>query len=165
MLITALAISITMISAAANAAQKVGVIDVQAVLQSLPQVAVIEQTINAEFESQIQEVNTMREEGNFLVEKLQREAATMSQEQQTELQQQIAALGQQLQQKAQPLQQSMQARSAQERDKLLGQIKQAIDSIAAKDGFDMIVNAQSVPFAKPEFDISQKVLEQVTKAN
>ncbi len=158
-------LGLALVSTVASAAQKVGVIDVQLVLQSLPQVATIEQTINAEFQDQIQEVTAMREEGNFLVEKLQREAATMSEEQKQQLQEQIAVLGQQMQQKGQPLQQNMQARTAEERNKLLALIKQAIDTIAAKEGYDMVLNAQSVPFAKDEFDISQQVLSQVSKAN
>ncbi|MBT1450740.1 OmpH family outer membrane protein [Glaciecola sp. XM2] len=149
----------------ANAAQKVAVVDVQLVLQSLPQVAVIEQTINEEFQEQIQEMTAMREEGSFLVEKLQREAATMSEEQQEALRQQIQTLSQTMQQKGGPLQQNMQNRTTEERNKLLSLIKQAVDSIAAAEDYDMVINAQSVPFAKDEFDISQKVLDQVSKAN
>jgi outer membrane protein len=158
-------LGLAMVSSLANAAQKVGVVDVQLVLQSLPQVAVIEQTINAEFQADIQEVTAMREEGNFLVEKLQREAATMSEEQQNVLRQQIQTLSQQMQQKGQPLQQNMQARTAEERNKLLGLIKQAIDGIAAAEDYDLVLNAQSVPFSKDQFDISQQVLDQVSKAN
>jgi outer membrane protein len=158
-------LGLALASSVANAAQKVGVVDVQLILQSLPQVAVIEQNINAEFQEQIQEVTAMREEGAFLVQKLEREAATMSEEQQNQLRQQIQTLSQELQQKGQPLQQSMQNRTAEERNKLLGLIKQAIDGIAAADNYDMVLNAQSVPFAKDEFDISQKVLDQVSKAN
>jgi outer membrane protein len=158
-------LGLSLVSSMASAEQKMAVIDVQMVLQSLPQVAVIEQKINAEFQDQIQEVTAMREEGNFLVEKLQREAATMSEDQKASLQQQIAAIGQQMQQKGQPLQQNMQRRTTEERNQLLGLIKQAIDGVAKADGYDMVLNAQSVPFSKDEFDISQKVLDQVSKAN
>jgi len=158
-------VGLSLVSTVASAAQKIAVIDVQLVLQSLPQVAVIEQKINAEFQDQIQEVTAIREEGNFIVEKLQREAATMSEEQKLALQQQISTLGQKMQQKGQPLQQNMQNRTAEERNKLLGLIKQAIDSIAASENYDLIINAQSVPFAKDQYDISQKVLDQVSKAN
>jgi outer membrane protein len=158
-------LGLALTSAMANAAQKVAVVDVQLVLQSLPQVAVIEQTINEEFQEQIQEMTAMREEGSFLVEKLQREAATMSEEQQEALRQQIQTLSQTMQQKGGPLQQNMQNRTTEERNKLLSLIKQAVDSIAAAEDYDMVINAQSVPFAKDEFDISQKVLDQVSKAN
>lgn len=152
------------ISSAANAAEKIGVVDVQLVLQALPQVATIEDSINAEFADDIQEVQRLRSDGNFLVEKLQREEATMAETQIKELQQQINDVGQQLQAKGQPLQQNMQRRTQEERNKLLGLIKQSIDAIAAAGSYDMILNASAVPFMKDEFDISQQVLEQVSKA-
>ena len=160
-----LAVLFTMASvSAANAAQKVGVIDVQQVLQALPQVATIEETINAEFKDQMQDVQRLQSDGKYLVEKLQREEATLSEAQIKELQQQINEIGQKLQTVGQPLQQQMQSRTQEERGKLLGLIKQAIDGIAKKEGYDVVLNATAVPYSKPENDISQKVLEQVSKA-
>ena len=158
--------SFAMMSSAANAAQKIGVVDVQQVLQALPQVADIEQRINAEFADQIQEVQRLRSDGNFLVEKLQREEATMAETQIKELQQQINDVGQQLQTMGQPLQQNMQRRTQEERNKLLGLIKQSIDAIAASGDYDIILNASAVPYMKANsgFDISQQVLDQVSKA-
>jgi outer membrane protein len=156
--------SIAVVSNAANAEQKIGVVDVQLVLQALPQVATIEQSINAEFADDIQEVQRLRSDGNFLVEKLQREEATMAETAIKELQQQINDVGQQLQALGQPLQQNMQRRTQEERNKLLGLIKQSIDGIAAAGNYDLILNASAVPFMKPAFDISQDVLDQVSKA-
>ena len=161
----AILFTLATISGAANAEQKFGVVDVQQVLQALPQVAVIEQTIQAEFAEQIQEVQRLRSDGNFLLEKLQREKATMSAEQITELEGQVNAVGQQLQDKGQPLQENMQRRTEEERRKLFGLIQQAIEAIATKDNYDLVLNSNAVPFSDPKFNISQEVLEQVSKAN
>lgn len=153
------------LSSAVNAEQKLAVVDVQQVLQALPQVAVIEQTINAEFEPQIQEVQRLSADGNFLLEKLQRERATMSPDQITELEAQVNDIGQQLQEKRTPLQQNMQRRTEEERRKLFALIQQAIDTIASKDKYDMVLNSNAVPFSQTKYDISQEVLEQVSKVN
>lgn len=160
----AVVFTVATISSAAHAAQKLGYVDVQQVLATLPQVATIEETINAEFKDQMQEVQRLQSDGKYLVEKLQREEATLSEAQIKELQQQINVIGQQLQERGQPLQQAMQRRTQEERNKLLGLIKQAIDSIASKEGYDMVLNASAVPYSKPQFDISQQVLDQVSKA-
>lgn len=157
-------LSASVLSAPAMAEQKIAVVDVQAVIQSLPQLADIQTRIQEEFKDQIQAVNSKQEEFNFLVQKLQRESATMSEDEQKALQEQIIALRDDLQQTGQPLQQSIERRQAEERNKLLGLIKQAIDGIAAKEDFDMVLNATAVPYAKTEHDISQKVQEQVSKA-
>ena len=162
-LIAGALLSTAMLSTSATAEQKIAVVDVQAVVQSLPQVAEINQRINDEFKDQIQAVNSKQEEFNFLVQKLQRESATMSEAEQKKLQDQIIALRDELQQTSQPLQQNMQRRSNEERNKLLGLIKNAIDGIAAKENFDFVLNASAVPFAKPKHDISQQVQEQVSK--
>lgn len=157
-------VTVSSMSGAANA-QKLAVVDVQQVLQSLPQVAVIEQNIQAEFASQMQEVQRLRSDGNFLVEKLQRERATMSEVAITDLEGQINVLGQQLQQKGQPLQQDVERRTEEERRKLFALIQQAIDSIAEKENYDMVLNSNAVPFSDKKFDISEKVQQQVSRAN
>lgn len=161
----AVVFSLATMSGAAKAEQKLAMVDVQQVVQALPQVAVIEQTIQAEFAEQIQEVQRLRSDGEFLLEKLQREKATMSAEQIKALEEQVNTVGQQLQQKGQPLQQNMQRRTQEERNKLFLLIQQAVTAIATEEGYDMVLNANAVPYTKPEYDISQKVLEQVSKAN
>jgi outer membrane protein len=133
-------------------------------VRSLPQFAEIAQVVTAEFKDQIQEVNTQSEEYNFLIQKLQRESATMSPEGKKELEEQIVSLQKTLQEKTGPLQQNMQRREQEEQRKLLGLVMQAVEKIAAEDKYDMVLNKGSIPFAKPEFDISQEVLKQVTKA-
>jgi outer membrane protein len=53
----------------------------------------------------------------------------------------------------------------EEQNKLLGLIKQGIDAVAAKDKYDVILNANAVAFINPDNDISKMVLEQVKKIN
>lgn len=144
--------------------QKVGVVDVQGIVRSLPQFAEIAQVVTSEFKDQIQEVNTQSEEYNFLIQKLQRESATMSAESKKTLEDQIIALQKVLQEKTAPLQQNMQRREQEEQRKLLGLVMQAVEKIAADGKYDIVLNRSTTPFVKPELDLSQKVLEQVTKA-
>ena len=151
------------ISSAANAEQKFAVVNVQQIVQAMPQFAAIDQTIQAEFGEQIQEITRLRADVNFLLEKLQRERATMSAAQIKELEGQVNVSGKQLQEKGQPLQQEVQGRTEEERRKLLTLIQQAIDNVAAKKGYDMVLNANAVPYSNEKFDISQQVLDIVSK--
>lgn len=154
-----------LVSTSVMAEQKIGVVDVQGVFQSMPQAAEIENSIKAEFKEQIEEVQQLQRDGQFFAERLQRDAATMSEQEKQELQQKILDVRDQLSQKGQPLQQKIQRRTNEERNKLLGLIKQAIDSVAAKEGYDLVLNANSVAFAKEEHDVSEQVLQQVEKTN
>lgn len=146
-------------------AQKIAVVDVQGVLQALPQTQAVVQSINEEFQPKLAELDKLRSDGQFEAEKLRRDGPTMSDAQKTESQEKIMAIQTELQQRANPLQQQIQARQQQEQTKLLGLVKQAIDAIAAAEGYDMVLQAGSAVYAKPEFDISQKVIDRVSKAN
>jgi len=163
-LIAGAMLSTALLTTAAQAAQKVGVVDVQGIVRSLPQFAEIAQVVTGEFKDQIQEVNTQSEEYNFLLQKFQRENATMSAAEKTKLEEQIIALQKTLQEKTTPLQQNMQRREQEEQRKLLGLVMQAVQKIADDGKYDVVLNRSTTPYVKPEFDISQQVLEQVTKA-
>ena len=153
------------ISAPVMAEQKIALVDVQAIFEAMPQAAEIQNTINNEFKDQIEEVQQLQRDVAFYTEQLQRESATMSEAQITELQQKILGLRESYAEKGQPLQQNLQRRAGEERNKLLGLIKQAIDKIAADEGYDLILNAGAASFAKQELDVSADVLEVVNKLN
>lgn len=158
-------LSSALVSTSVMAEQKIGVVDVQGVFQAMPQAAEISNNIQMEFKDQIEEVNQLQRDGQFFAERLQRDAATMSEQEKKELQQKILDVREQLAAKGQPLQQNIQRRSNEERNKLLALIKQAIDAVAAKEGYDLVLNAGAVSFAKEQHDLSEKVLKQVDKTN
>lgn len=155
----------SLLSTPVFAEQKIAIIDVQSVFQAMPQAAAISASIEAEFKVQVDEINQLQKDGQFYAERLQRDAATMSEKEKEEIQQKILEVRQQLAEKGQPLQQDIQRRSQEERNKLLALIKQAIDAVAAKEGYDIILNSGAASFAKEEHDISSQVLEQVNKIN
>ena len=164
-LIKTLLLATIAVSASASAMQKIAVVDVQAVLQSLPQTQAIVASINNEFKAQFEEVQNLQKDGEFNVEKLRRDGATMSEAQKKELETKIMDIRAQLQQKATPLQQEVQRRQNEEQTKLLGLVKQAIDAISAAENYDLVLNAGAATFVKPEFNISQKVIDRVSQAN
>ena len=160
-LITAAALTGAMFSSAAMAEQKIGVVSVEAVFQQMPQAVGIAQTIAAEFKDQVDEVERLKKDIEYQINKRQREAATMSEAQIKELEDKIIELRNDYASKAQPLQQSIQRRQAEERNKLLGLIQQSIQKVAADGNFDLVLGGNSAVFAKPEFDLSQQVLDHV----
>lgn len=164
-MIAAAMIGSAALSSPVMAEQKIGIVDVQAIFQAMPQAAELQEIINNEFKVQIEEVQQLQRDVAFYTEQLQRESATMSEQQITELQQKIIGLRENYAAKGQPLQQNIQRRSTEERNKLLALIKQAIDKIAADQDFDIILNAGSASFATEDLDVSAQVLEQVQKLN
>jgi outer membrane protein len=164
-LIAGALLTTAMASSAVFAEQKIGAVNVQGIFQAMPQAASIQESISAEFKDKTEEVNRLEKDIKYYLEKNQRDAATMSAKEKTELEGKIIALREEYTAKAQPLQQEIQARLKEEQNKLLGLIKQGIDSVAAKEKYDVILNASSVAFINPDNDISKLVLDQIAKIN
>ncbi|GGD56851.1 OmpH family outer membrane protein [Lacimicrobium alkaliphilum] len=153
----------SMLSSAAMAAQKIGVVNVQGVFQSLPQAAVIQENIRNEFKDQIEEIGRMEKDIKYYMEKRERDAATMSDAERKELEDKLISLRDEYAGKTQPLQQQIQTRQGEERDKLLGLIKQAIDGIAEKENYDLVLNSNAVAYMAEANNLSQQVVDQVSK--
>ncbi|MDP5034506.1 MAG: OmpH family outer membrane protein [Alishewanella sp.] len=143
---------------------KIGFVDVAAVAASIPQAAQVQETIKNEFAAKIAEVNKLETDINFNIEKLRRDGPTMSEKQQKDLTETVNNQRQQYETLARPLDEQIRQRQTEERNRILGLIKAAIDVVAARENFDVVLNATSAVYAKPEFDISEKVIQQVGKA-
>lgn len=143
---------------------KIGFVDVQAVAAKIPQSAAMQETIKNEFAQRIEAVGKLEKDINFNIEKLRRDGPTMSEKQQEELKAAVTSQRQQYEQLARPLDEEIRNRQAEERNKVLSLIKTAIDAVAEREKFDMVLNSGAAVFAKPEYDISDAVAAQVGKA-
>ncbi|GGW51318.1 OmpH family outer membrane protein [Alishewanella tabrizica] len=144
---------------------KIGFVDVSAVAASIPQSQQVQENIRTEFAAKIAEVNKLETDINFNIEKLRRDGPTMSEKQQQELTASVNKQREQYENLARPLDEQIRQRQTEERNRILGMIKVAIDVVAEREKFDVVLNANAAVYAKPEYDLSEKVIEQVGKAN
>ncbi|TRX57522.1 OmpH family outer membrane protein [Thalassomonas sp. M1454] len=143
--------------------QKIATVNVQQVISQLPQMADIQANITNEFKEQIDALKKMEGDIKYNMEKRQRDEAIMSKKEIEALEATINGLRQEYAAKAQPLQQSLKRREQEEQQKILLIVKQAVDSVAKKEGYDLVLQQSAVAFAKPDADISLKVAEQAAK--
>lgn len=143
---------------------KIAYVDVQAVAAKIPQSAAMQEAIKNEFSQRIEAVSKLEKDIGFNIEKLRRDGPTMSDKQQDELKKAVTDQRQQYEQLARPLDEEIRNRQAEERNKVLALIKAAIDVVAEREKFDMVLNSGAAVYAKPEFDISESVITQVSKA-
>jgi outer membrane protein len=143
--------------------QKIGIVDVQAVAKQLPQMAAIQQTVEAEFKNQVEALKKLQADAKYNYDKLQREGETMSAAQQDELKQTILGQQKTLEEKGKPLQTAMQRRGGEEQNKVFALVQQAIEQIAKDGNYDVILHKTSVAFVADAAsnDISQKVADKV----
>lgn len=150
----------------ANAlAETIAVVNVQKVATEIPQTLAMQQALMAEFSVPTEEIKKLESDIKFNLEKFQRESMTMSPEQKTALENTIKEQQKAYQEKVQPLEQQMRRRQAEERNKIFALIQQAVSAVAAEEKIDIVLDAKSIAFVTPEKDISDKVVEKVTKLN
>ncbi|SES84844.1 OmpH/Skp family outer membrane protein [Thalassotalea agarivorans] len=159
---------------AAMAADKVAVVNMQKIMQQIPQTAAMQQALQVEFKDETAELEQLQKDFEYQRTKLEKEGfdendkqkmATLNKEQTDELKKKLAKMYQELQQKNGAFQQKAQARQNEELSKLGALVKQAVDQVAAKEKIDVVLQQQAVMYVNPDLDISDKVVEAVSKLN
>ncbi|SEA93910.1 outer membrane protein [Alkalimonas amylolytica] len=154
-----------LLGATAAHAAKIAFVDVQAIASQLPQAQQIQETIMAEFGERIEAIGQLERDINFNVEKIRRDGPTMSEAEQQRLAETIQQQQIQYEQMARPLDEQMRQRQAEERNKLLAVIKNAIDKVAEQGNYDIVLNSGAAVYAKDSYDISAAVVRQIQSGN
>ncbi|MEH0672060.1 OmpH family outer membrane protein [Vibrio owensii] len=154
-----LVLSSSMFANAAEAAQKIGYVNTAQVFQALPQREVTMQKMQKEFKAKSDELKSIRAQAKTKVEKLQRDGELLGQDEIEKLRVDIAKLESEYKVKAQAIDKSYKEREAKETQKLFKVIQTAIDKVAKQKGYDLVIDAQAVRFAKPEYNISEDVIK------
>lgn len=144
-------------------AEKIAVVDMQAVFEQLPQREAVNKTLKAEFGDRVAAVQKMQDELRDMLEKQQRDAALMSDAQKTELVRNMDSIKAELQLKGKALDEDMRRRNGEEQNKLLVEVQKAINEIAEKEQYDVVLQRGAVIYVKPTSDISSKVVDALSK--
>lgn len=161
-LVIGLVVATTSLSTmAAEAAQKIGYINTAKVFQSLPQREVAVQKIQSEFKDKAQELKQLEADLKTKVEKLQKDSSLMSTDEVNQLRIDISQLDSSYKIKGQAFKQATAKRESEENQKLFQIINDAVKKVAEKEKFDLILDSQALGYAKPEFDISDKVIKSI----
>ncbi|WP_295903448.1 OmpH family outer membrane protein [uncultured Vibrio sp.] len=152
-------LSSSMFAHAAEAAQKVGYVNSAQVFQALPQREVVLQKMQEEFKDRAAELQAIQAQAQTKMETLNRDGALLSEAEVEKLRVEISQLESNFKIKGQSLEKASARREAEEKQKLFKMIQDAVTKVAEKEGFDLIVEAQALQYAKPELNISEKVIE------
>ena len=161
--ITTAASSILLASAAMAVDKKIAVVNFQEVVGKIPQSAVVMQSIEAEFKDEKAVLTQLEKDIKYYQEKSQRDGALMAPKEKEELEKQIGTLYQDYQVKGKALQQKAGQRQGEEQNKIIALVRQAVDNIAAKGNYDLVLEQKAILYVKPELTITDQVIEQVSK--
>ena len=95
------------------------------------------------------------------VEKYQKDAPSMNATQRANTEKDLVAKREAYAQKAQAFEQDFSRRQAEERNKIMKRVLDAVDAVAKKEGYDVILDANTVPYFADGKDITAQVQKQV----
>jgi outer membrane protein len=143
--------------------QKIAVVNFQEIMGKIPQTAALMQSLEAEFKDEKAVITQLEKDIKYNQEKLKRDGALMSKKDKDELNVKVQALFTEYQTKGKALQDKASQRQNQETNKIIALVRQAVDSIAVKGKYDLVLSQQAVIYSKPSSSITDIVVERVSK--
>lgn len=161
----AVALSTAMFASAAEAQQKIGVVDMMSIFQQLPQREQISTELQKEFEDRFEEMRQLEQRIQEMRQKQERDASIMSNEEKTKLKRDLEQAVSEAQLKSKALQEDTRRRQQEERNELLGKVQQAINVIAKEEGYDLVLQSNAVAFMDANNDLSDEVVAEMSSGN
>lgn len=154
----------TTATAIADAPFKIGVIDINEVLQKSPQRQALATELQNEFSGRQKQLVDMSKELQKLEEKAKRDKSVLSTTQLSQLEQDIVKKRREFKTAQESFQEDAALKENQKTQKLFLEIGTIIDDIAKKEQFDLILRREAAPFyISQRVDITDQVVQQMLK--
>lgn len=138
---------------------KIGVVDVHTIIKQLPQTQKIDEQLQKEFKPRQQKIMELQKNLQTSIETLNKEKAVMKDAERDKLAQRIDADRSSLMRMQQSFQDDLTNAQRQSMEKLLNEVQDTIGKIAKKEGFDVVLQKESLPFFTARMDITDRVLK------
>lgn len=153
------------VSLAAQAADmKIGVVDMQQILQESPQGKQAHDELNKDFAPRQQKLQAKQKQLKELADKLQRNGSVMSDAEREETQKKGRDLQRELQMEGQALQEDFNQERQDKLGKLQQEIVKQVQTYGRDNHFDLILTKGAAVYAGPESDVTAAVLKKMQAA-
>ncbi len=150
--------SVSVASAAGTA-----MIDVNRIVDSIPQKQQIENALKSEFGGRFEDLKRIETEIKGLLEKDKRDGDVMSSQERTDLRSRIQTLDTEYKTKGQALSEDNRRRQLEERNKLMASIKAAVAKVAQANGYEAVIESSVTAYILPGRDISDQVIAELKR--
>lgn len=140
---------------------KIGVVDLQKIMQTSNQMKEIQQKLEKEFKPRRDKLVAMEASLKSDMEKFKRDSAIMSASQKKELEKKIVASQQQFERDGQQYQQELSTAQNEAMEGLYNKVRTAITKIAKDEKYDIIVQKDAAPFSSESLDVTDKVIKAI----
>lgn len=140
---------------------KIGVVDLQKIMQTSNQMKNIQQKLEKEFKPRRDKLVAVETSLKSDMEKFKRDSAIMSASQKKELEKKIVTAQQQFERDGQQYQQELSSAHNEAMEGLYTKVRSAISKIAQDEKYDLIVQKDAAPFSSQSLDVTDKVIKAI----
>jgi len=137
---------------------KVAVIDMRVILSKSPQAQAATQKLQGEFKAREEKIVSLEKALKEKMEKMQRNSAIMSETEKNKFEKDVIASQRELQRLQTEFREDAAARQQEETKKLIDGVNLAVNAIAQKDKYDLIIHREAMSYASTQIDITDKVI-------
>ncbi|MBA2655729.1 MAG: OmpH family outer membrane protein [Tatlockia sp.] len=159
-ILIAVAMSVFGFNAFADGA-KIGVVDLQKIMQTSSQMKTIQQKLEADFKPRRDKLVSIEEGLKQDMEKFKRDATVLSASQKKDLEKKILTVQQNFEREGQQYQQELSAAHNEAMEELYGKIRKAIAKVAETEKYDVVLQKDAAPFSSDKLDITENVMKQI----
>jgi outer membrane protein len=142
---------------------KIGVVDIRQVLQKSPQVATAQKQLKDQFQTREKEFRALQQQVRADADKLNRDGSVMKDADRKTLQQKVQDEQQKLQNMQMSLQQDLFTAQNQQMQGIMSKLQNAVNEVAKANQFTLVLTKDNVAFANEQLDITNQVLDSMTK--
>lgn len=140
---------------------KIGVVDLQKIMQTSSQMKEIQEKLEKEFKPRRDKLVAMEASLKEDMEKFKRDTAVLSATQKKDLEKKIITTQQQFERDGQQYQQELSTANNEAMEGLYSKVRAAISKVAEKDKYDLIVQKDAAPFSADTLDVTDKVVKAI----
>ncbi len=140
---------------------KIGVVDLQKIMQTSVQMKNIQEKLEKEFKGRRDKLVAMEEDLKKSMEKFKRDSAIMSQTQRKDLEKQIVGTQQQFEREGQQYQQELSTAHNEAMEDFYNKIRAAIAKVAENEKYDLVFQKDAAPFSVEKLDVTAKVMQEI----
>lgn len=140
---------------------KIGVVDLQKIMQTSPQMKEIQQKLEKDFKPRRDALVAMEEGLKKNMEQFKRDNTIMSDTQKKDMERKIIATQQQFEREGQQYQQELSSAHNEAMEGLYNKVRAAISKVAETDKFDIILQKDAAPFTTVKLDVTDRVMKEI----
>ncbi|MDR4516821.1 MAG: OmpH family outer membrane protein [Nitrosomonas sp.] len=144
---------------------RIGVVNTEKILRESTPALKAQQKIDQEFFPRDAEIKDMAKQAKTLQEKLEQKGATMNDADRRELERELANLSRNYQRAQRQMREDLTVRQNEEYGVILELIDEAINTVAEKENYDLILQLQDSVYRSQRIDITDQVIKVLNKTN